>query len=128
QGGGNFAPAIAIPTGTLPASVAIGSFDQDGIPDLALGVGDEQTSGPYSPEILNVVGVMLGAGGGSFQPPLLFGSGDLAQHVAVADLDGNGSADLVAANRSDNSVSVLMNTGSLVAVEPLTPTIELELG
>lgn len=44
QPGGGFAPRVDYPTGTYPFSVAVGDFDSDNLPDLAVAdvVGDAQ--------------------------------------------------------------------------------------
>lgn len=41
--------------------------------------------------------------------------------VAATDLDGDGLADLVAANHDSHNVSVLLNHGGLAAIPVLTP-------
>jgi hypothetical protein len=54
---------------------------------------------------------MLGNGFGAFGSCSTFTVGDHPCAVAVSDLDGDEDPDLVVANWSDNSVSVLMGTG-----------------
>jgi hypothetical protein len=76
----------------------------------------------------NVIGIMPGDGLGGFSPPQLFGAGQIAQQVALADLDGNGGLDVVAAARVDNTVTVLMNNRSLVGVGPRNPVAALTVG
>lgn len=43
------------------------------------------------------------------KPPLLFAAGTDPRFIAVADLDGDRSLDLVTANASDDNMSVLLN-------------------
>ncbi len=88
-GGGSFADPTFFSVGVGPTSLDAGDLDQDGIPDLAVAKADESAS---------QVAVLLGQGGGSFAPPLLLASGDSPGSLRVADLDGDGSLDLVAVN------------------------------
>ncbi|HUV29881.1 MAG TPA: FG-GAP-like repeat-containing protein [Acidobacteriota bacterium] len=48
---------------------------------------------------------------GYFEPQVSYAVGDEPMSVAVADLDDDGDLDAVTANRSSNSVSVLLNDG-----------------
>lgn len=127
QGGGAFAPATTIETGLIPTSIAIAGFDDDALPDLVVGAGTTPP-GPFPSVQVNVIAVMRGSGGGAFQPPLMLGSADQPEAVAVADLDGSGTPDIVAANRVSETVTVLLNTSSVVAVASLTAPVELALG
>ncbi len=100
NGDGTFQPQEVFQTGNTPRRVAVGDFNGDGRLDLVTAnVGD------------NTASVLLGNGDGTFS------SGSQAApapdlrpfQVAVADLTGNGRLDIVTANRSDNSVSVLLS-------------------
>jgi VCBS repeat-containing protein len=100
--GGSFTGPTAFPpenqaVGTL-ASVAVGDFNRDGDPDLAVANLD-----------LNRVSVMLGGAGGSFGGLINFGVGDGPNSVAVGDFNGDGKPDLAAANIRGGNVSVLLN-------------------
>src|SRR2546428_12546167 len=65
--------------GTYPQSVAVGDFNGDGVQDLATA-----NSGSHD------VSVLLGNGGGSFQPAQSFTTGShAARSVAVGDFDGD---------------------------------------
>lgn len=74
-------------------------FDLDGDVDLVdwgsfqAHLGASEFSGPRFPELQLLVGNNPGS-------------------VVSADLDGDGDLDLVTANRGDNNVSVLLNTGN----------------
>jgi alkaline phosphatase len=92
--------------GTRPGRVAVGDFNGDGQLDI---VAVNQDS--------NSVSVLLGTGSGSFQPQATFPVGTRPADVAVGDFNGDGHLDIVATNNyggsvSDNSVSVLLGTGS----------------
>ena len=81
-----------------PTSVAVGDFNGDGTPDLAVANAAS-----------NNVSVLLGNGDGSFQPAQNFGAGRNPESVAVGDFNGDGRPDLAVANDGSNNVSVLIN-------------------
>lgn len=97
---GSFQPQRLDQTGKTPRKVAAGDFNGDGHVDLATSnQGD------------NTVSVLLGAGDGTFP------SGSQAApapdlrpfQVEAGDLNGDGRLDVVTADRSNNSISVLLN-------------------
>ena len=100
QGQVSFLDRRDFPVGADPRSVAVGDFNGDGRPDLAVA-----NSGS------NNVSVLLGNGDGTFQAPRHFGAGDSPQSVAVGDFNGDGRPDLAVANSGSNNVSVLINNG-----------------
>src|SRR5439155_24363672 len=81
----------------FPASVAMGDFNGDGKPDLAVA-----NSGAD-----NIL-VLLGSGDGTFQPKANFAAGKNPASIAVGDFNADGISDLVVANRGSNTVSVLL--------------------
>jgi hypothetical protein len=102
--GASFAPALGSPlvAGSSPFSIAVGNFNGDSDPDLAVA-----NSGS------NDVSILLGAAGGSFTPapgsPLAAGTSP--QSVAVGDFNGDSRADLAVANHGSDAVSVLLGSG-----------------
>ena len=86
--------------GSRPSSVAVGDFNGDGVPDLAVANASS-----------NNVSVLLGYGDGSFQAARSFGVGTNPRSVAVGDFNGDGLPDLAVANSSSNNVSVLLGHG-----------------
>src|SRR5215468_8450616 len=86
--------------GSSPQSVAVGDFNGDGLPDLAVA---NQSS--------NNVSVLLGIGDGRFTAAQNFGAGSFPHSVAVGDFNGDGLPDLAVANRDSNHVSVLLGNG-----------------
>jgi hypothetical protein len=104
-----FAPHQDFPTGDVPRSVAVGDVNGDGKPDL---VTANQSGQGVSP---GTVAVLLnltapGATAAAFGPPRDFATGEDPDFVAVGDVNGDGKPDLVTANASANTVSVLLST------------------
>jgi VCBS repeat-containing protein len=101
-GGGTFGAASQVSSiaGSGPAAVAVGDFNADQDPDLAVanqGLG------------FNSVSVLLGGAGASFSSPNNFGVGNGPSSIAVRDFDGDGKPDLAVANVNSDNVSVLLN-------------------
>jgi hypothetical protein len=88
--------------------MATGDFNGDGRLDLALTLGDERSG-------FSAVGVMLGRGDGTFQPPQTYDTGQFAWGIAVGDVNGDGRLDLVATiwnfDPHLGGVSVLLGRG-----------------
>jgi FG-GAP-like repeat len=104
--------------------VAVADVNGDGKPDLIVTNFGCNTCQHGS------VGVLLGNGDGTFQPPLSYDSGALnATSVVVADLNRDSRPDLVVANYYggngcfNGSVGVLLNNS--VPVDTTPPTITL---
>ncbi len=90
-------------TGIVPRSVAVGDFDRDDKPDLAV------TSQS------NLVSIFLNkssAGTISLETPEEFATGSTPWFVTIGDIDGDGKPDLATANEIGASVSVLRNESS----------------
>jgi len=85
QGDGTFAPRLEYPAGVGPVSVAAGDVNGDGNLDLAVVRSPWDTPGGTS--------VLLGDGGGGFDPPRDVVGG--ASYVTLADVTGDGHLDLV---------------------------------
>src|SRR5439155_1711685 len=81
KGDGTFLTAVNY-AGVSPDSVAVGDFNGDGKPDLAVADGD------------GTVAVRLGKGDGTFQSALNYGAGVLPRSVTVGDFNGDGKPDL----------------------------------
>jgi hypothetical protein len=97
--GVSFEPAVQYGVGPFPESVAVGDFNGDHKPDLA--VSDNGSS---------AASVLLGNGDGTFQANQSYGTGNNPDSVAVADFNGDGKPDLVVTNGLNN-VSVLLGNG-----------------
>ena len=104
HGDGTFSPANGSPVtvGSFPQAVKIGDFNADGLQDLAVANAKD-----------NTISILLGNGDGTFTAaggsPVPVGS--FPFFVAVADFDGNGTADIAASNEIDNTVSILLGNG-----------------
>jgi hypothetical protein len=113
NGNGTFQPAVTYFTGDLfPSSVAVADVNGDGNPDVLVAnlCADSNCDGS--------VGVLLGNGDGIFRAAVTYSSGGVQPRaVAVADVNGDGRLDLLAANaRCTNfvcagSVAVLLGNG-----------------
>jgi hypothetical protein len=108
NGDGTFQPVVTYGSGGYFAnSVAVADVNGDSKPDLLVAnecVDKNCASG--------TVGVLLGKGDGTFQPVVTYGSGGLyANSVTVADVNGDGKPDLVAANYLSNNAGVILGNG-----------------
>jgi uncharacterized repeat protein (TIGR01451 family) len=99
NGDGTFqAPAVTSLSNV--STIAVGDFNRDGIPDLALG----------SASTLNVT-ILLGNGDGTFGTPSTFPALVEPAELVVADFNGDGKLDLAATNNAASAVSVLVGNG-----------------
>ncbi len=97
NGDGTFKPVVTYSSGgAQPSSVVVSDVNGDGKPDLIV-TSYCTVNGPCPGE--GVVGVLLGNGNGTFQPAVIYDTGGIeAKWVAVADVNGDGRADVVVAN------------------------------
>jgi hypothetical protein len=101
NGDGTFQPVVAynLAESTLSVqSAAVADVNGDGRPDIVLvGCASAGSNGRCATGFVNV---LFGNGDGTFQPAVSYGSGGGggAESVAVADVNGDGTPDLVVAN------------------------------
>jgi FG-GAP-like repeat/FG-GAP repeat len=105
RGDGRFLAPVEYRTGVEPWDIAIGDLNGDGRADLATAITNRDFGRSVSR-----VSVYINEGDGSFQQRIDYPPGRNPQGIAIADLNGDASLDLVTANVSD-TVSVFMNRG-----------------
>jgi VCBS repeat-containing protein len=99
-----------LPPGSFPYSIAVGDFNGDADPDLAVA---DQSMG----QIL----VMRGAAGGTFTAATSVGAAVGPSSIAVADFNGDADPDLAVADQfSNNSVLVLLGGAGATFSGPTT--------
>ncbi len=118
----SFATAQTFGTGNSPAGSTAADVNGDGKPDLI--VANESS---------NTVSVLLnttasGATTPSFGTQNTFTTGTAPGFVTAADLNGDGKPDLIVANLSSSSVSVLLNTTATGATTPTFSGLQFATG
>jgi len=104
NGSGGFMQPAGSPVdvGTAPLGVAVGDFDLDGKPDLAVANFNS-----------NNLTILLGDGSGGFNlPGLLVGTGDNPFAVSVGDFNLDGKPDVAVANENSDDVTILLGNGN----------------
>jgi Flp pilus assembly secretin CpaC len=104
NGDGTFtqAPSSPIQVGSKPSGIAVGDFNGDGFPDLAV-----------TNENANTVSIFLGNGDGTFTQPTgsPYATGNAPVAVGTTDFTGDTFLDLAVVNFTDNTVSILLGNG-----------------
>jgi hypothetical protein len=108
NGDGTFTSHQDYPTGTSPFAVGLADLNSDGKLDVVVAEantiqGDFLLPGGAS--------VLLGNGDGSLALQTSYATGAKPEGLALADITGDGRLDLITANNSDNSVSVVPGVG-----------------
>ena len=109
NGDGTLGAPVSYATGaTAAASLAVGDFNEDGAPDLAVANGAADS-----------VSILLGNGDGTFQAAVVYASGGaFANSIAVGDFNGDGAPDLAVANgcASDSTAVGCSQSGSVAVL------------
>jgi hypothetical protein len=100
NGDGTFQPHTEFASGAQPGSLAVGDFNGDGKPDLAVSNGT-----------MDSVWVLLGNGDGTFQAPAPFTTPTAAVRVVAGDFNGDGKLDLAVAGSGD-TLSIFLGKGA----------------
>ena len=98
--------------GVEPSSVAVGDFNGDGIPDLAVANAALLASDPNnSPN--GTISIFLGKGDGTFleaaNSPITVGQ--YTVFVTASDVNGDGNLDLIVANLYSQDIDILLGAG-----------------
>jgi len=121
QGNGTFttAPNITVSGGILtssfPTAVAVGDFNGDGRPDLAVAnIPFNPLFPPTNPagRIGGGVAVLLRQSNGSYIGPEISTGGDFPAALAAGDFNGDAKLDLAVTNLNSGNVSILLGDGS----------------
>jgi len=107
KGDGNFQAAVSYSAGQLgggTTNLAVGDFNKDGKLDVITSI-----SGAYG--LGSSVSVMLGKGDGTFLPPSLVTVNQLSGQLAVADFDGDGNPDWIAAKTNGTLMTLALGNG-----------------
>src|SRR5207253_1886346 len=111
-----FAIQKAFATGSGPQSVAVADVNGDGKPDLIVANADDNTV----TVLLNTTST--GATTPTYATQKAFSTGSGPPSASVADVNGDGKADLFAYTAIVSTVSVLLNTTATGATTPTFAT------
>ncbi len=122
NGDGTFQSATTHAVNVGPSSVAVGDVNGDGFADIVTADYGFSNSGSTHPN--NEVSILLGNGSGGFATasgsPISLGTGVQPYAAAVADVNGDGFADIVTVNYAASTVDVLLNNGNGTFAAPIS--------
>jgi hypothetical protein len=124
----SFLPAVTYPVGTNPDAIAVGDFNGDGKPDLAV------VNGGAYPQYQGSVSILLNQGNGTFAPAVSYPVEHSPVAVAVGDFNGDGKLDLAVVNRfsstvgTPGTVSILLGKGDGTFTPGSTITVGMVAG
>jgi hypothetical protein len=118
-----FSAGTAIQVGAGPSAAAVGDFNDDGIPDLAVVC-----------QSLGAVQVMMGhgasgVGNGTYGPPIGYGFDGESTDIVAADFNEDGITDLAFTNPMENTLEILVGEGvnghgnGVFHIDPVCPPI-----
>jgi trimeric autotransporter adhesin len=115
NGDGSFMQPSAVPVDLSGSqSMAVGDFNGDGEPDLAV-----TNSGA------NGVNVFLNRDGGFTAVSAIPATGDSPTSIAAADFNGDGKLDLAVANSGSNNVTILLGNGDGTFTAAASPAADM---
>jgi FG-GAP-like repeat/HYDIN/CFA65/VesB-like, Ig-like domain/FG-GAP repeat len=104
NGDGTFQSAASYAAGTEPVFVAVGDFNNDGAPDLAVA--------NYYGSSGSTLSILLGDGNGEFAAAVNYSGGAAPRSLAVGDFNMDGNVDLAVADAGlRQKVSILLGNG-----------------
>jgi hypothetical protein len=106
NGDGSFQRPAVVRVGTQPFHLAVGEFNGDGVPDLAVANSGVAFSDPGN------VSILLGSGNGSFRQAITIPAADAPASISVGDFNRDTRDDLAVVNFRSNSVSILLGQGN----------------
>ncbi len=110
---GTFGTPLKFSLGESAGVLHVADLDGDGHPDIVAGGHDTYNAfGMYGTVAGNTITIVYGDGHGGFREIRNHRAGRGMEGVGVADLNGDGHLDIVAASQKEDSVFVLLNDGS----------------
>lgn len=121
----SFAGRVNFVAGGAARHLAVGDLDGDGRADIAVA-----NSGNASVSVFRSVGSPGGFTTASLAPKVDFAVGDSPFAVVIGDVDGDERPELIVANNSSGSISVLRNTSAPGGLGPASfaPRVDFGLG
>ncbi len=103
-----FVATRAVPAGGVPLGIATADLNHDGILDVVIADGSTTTydSNSVAHTTIYGVAVLLGKGGGAYQPAVHYATSESASFVTIADVDGDGHPDIITASDDPNLVGL----------------------
>ena len=114
SGVAQFSSAVTYPTGRYPGDIAIGDFNGDGIPDIAVANTFDAS-----------ISILLGNGDGTFRAGTDVQTGGEPIAIAVGDFNGDGKLDLAVADFYGNGVVIFAGNGDSTFVRAGTVNVGL---
>jgi hypothetical protein len=114
RGDGTFKPALTYPTafGNGAGPMVVGDFTGNGIDDIIV-FSKNEAKGE----------IFLGNGNGTFQPGIVFSTGENTFAAEAVDLDGNGRLDLITTGTNGGAVYIQMGNGDGTFGPPVPYTV-----
>jgi subtilisin family serine protease len=108
---GSFQSSTTVGGGEAAVSVQLADMNGDGHLDVVTAGGSFGLGVLFGQEATNLITVLLGDGKGNLSPPRVYRNQPSMFGLALADLNGDGRPDVIAASQDTDTVSVLVNDG-----------------